>query len=98
MELLPASSDDLPQEEADDKPGMFKRVVIRLLKTNQYGSDFASPEFGGNIDGYRLRDASSYIGLPQVQILASEGSLKPPNLEMPLGCWSPIAQALGDIR
>ncbi|PMD50236.1 uncharacterized protein K444DRAFT_262739 [Hyaloscypha bicolor E] len=95
MELLPASSEDLRQEEADDKPGMFKRVIIRLLK---YGSDFASSEFGGNIDGYPLSDASSYIGLPQVQILASEGSSKPPNLEMPWGCLSPNAQALGDIR
>jgi len=39
--------------------------------TNQYGSDFDNSDFGGDIDGYRLSAASSYIGLPQAQMLAS---------------------------
>jgi hypothetical protein len=41
------------------------------LLTNQYGSDFDNSDFGGDIDGYRLSATSSYIGLPQVQMLAS---------------------------
>lgn len=40
------------------------------LLTNQYGSDFDNSDFGGDIDGYRLSAASSYIGLPQAQMLA----------------------------
>jgi len=36
----------------------------------QYGSDFDTSDFG-DIDGYRLSTASSYIGLPQAQMLAS---------------------------
>jgi len=41
-----------------------------LLNT-QYGSDFDTSDFGGDIEGYRLSTASSYIGLPQAQMLAS---------------------------
>jgi len=41
-----------------------------LLNT-QYGSDFDNSDFGGDIDGYRLSTASSYIGMPQAQMLAS---------------------------
>jgi hypothetical protein len=41
------------------------------LLTNQYGSDFDNSDFGGDIDGYRLSAASSYIGLPQAQMLAA---------------------------
>jgi hypothetical protein len=41
------------------------------LLNNQYGSDFDNSDFGGDIDGYRLSAASSYIGLPQAQMLAS---------------------------
>lgn len=41
------------------------------LLTNQYGSDFDNSELGGDIDGYRLSAASSYMGLPQAQMLAS---------------------------
>jgi hypothetical protein len=41
------------------------------LLTNQYGSDFDNSDFGGDIEGYRLSAASSYIGLPQAQMLAS---------------------------
>jgi len=38
---------------------------------NHYGSDFDASDFGGDIDGYRLSTASSYIGMPQTQMLAS---------------------------
>jgi hypothetical protein len=41
------------------------------LLNNQYGSDFENSDFGGDIDGYRLSTASSYIGMPQAQMLAS---------------------------
>lgn len=40
------------------------------LLNNQYGSDFDNSDFG-DIDGYRLSTASSYIGMPQAQMLAS---------------------------
>jgi len=39
------------------------------LLNNQYESDFDNSEFGG--DGYRLSTASSYNGMPQAQMLAS---------------------------
>jgi hypothetical protein len=38
---------------------------------NQYGSDFETSDFGGEIDSYRLSAASSYIGLAQAQLLGS---------------------------
>jgi hypothetical protein len=41
------------------------------LLNNQYGSDFDNSDLGGDIDGYRLSTASSYIGLPQAHMLAS---------------------------
>ena len=41
------------------------------LLNNQYGSDFDNSEFGGDMDGYRLSTTSSYIGMPQSQMLAS---------------------------
>jgi hypothetical protein len=41
------------------------------LINNQYGSEFDNSDFGGDIDGYRLSTASSYIGMPQVQLLAN---------------------------
>lgn len=40
------------------------------LLNPQYGSDFDTSEIGGERDNYRLSAASSYIGLPQAQILA----------------------------
>jgi hypothetical protein len=40
------------------------------LLNKQYGSDFDASDFGGDIDSYRLSTASSYIGLPQAQMLA----------------------------
>jgi len=36
---------------------------------NQYGSEFDNSEFGGEIDGYRLSSASSYIEMPQTRML-----------------------------
>lgn len=36
---------------------------------HQYGSDYAS-DYGGDMDKYRLSTPSSYVGLPQAQILA----------------------------
>jgi hypothetical protein len=41
------------------------------LLNNQYGSEFDNSDFGGDLDGYRLSTASSYIGMPQAQMLAS---------------------------
>jgi len=38
--------------------------------TQQYGSEFDNSDFGEH-DGYRLSTASSYIGLPQAQMLAN---------------------------
>jgi hypothetical protein len=40
------------------------------LLANPYGSDLENSDFGGEIDGYRLSTASSYIGMPQAQMLA----------------------------
>jgi len=45
-----------------NRPGLLQR---------QYGSDFDASDFGGDIDGFRLSTASSFIGLPQTQMLAS---------------------------
>ena len=46
------------------------------LVTQKYGSDFENSDIG-DTDGYRLSTASSYIGAPQAQMLASNdvGSL-----------------------
>jgi len=41
-----------------------------LLSTTKYGSDFDTSDIGGDIDGYRLSTASSYVGIPQAQLLA----------------------------
>jgi hypothetical protein len=41
-----------------------------LMNCNKYGSDFDTSDFGGEIEGYRLSTASSYVGLPQAQLLA----------------------------
>ena len=41
------------------------------LLSTQYGSDFENSDFGGDIDGYHLSTASSYIGIPQAQMLTS---------------------------
>ncbi|CAG8981337.1 hypothetical protein HYALB_00005138 [Hymenoscyphus albidus] len=36
----------------------------------KYGSDFDTSDFGGEVDGYRLSTASSFMGIPQMQMLA----------------------------
>jgi hypothetical protein len=41
-----------------------------LLTTTKYGSDFDASDIGGDLDGYRLSTASSYVGIPQAQMLA----------------------------
>jgi hypothetical protein len=41
-----------------------------LLNTAKYGSDFDTSDIGGDLDGYRLSTASSYVGIPQAQMLA----------------------------
>ncbi|TVY85078.1 Copper resistance protein CRF1 [Lachnellula suecica] len=41
-----------------------------MINKAKYGSDFDNSDFGGDIDGYRLSTASSYVGLPQTQMLA----------------------------
>ena len=42
------------------------------LLNNKYGSDFDASEYGGEaVDTYRLSTASSYISMPQAQMLAS---------------------------
>lgn len=46
-----------------------KRPVRPNLATHQFGSDVS--EFGEVNDGYRLSTASSFMGMPQVQMLAS---------------------------
>lgn len=47
---------------------------LDLMINNKYGSDFDTSEIGGEIDGYRLSTASSYVGLPQVQMLAGNNA------------------------
>jgi len=41
-----------------------------LPNATKYGSDLDTSDFGGDIDSYRLSTASSYVGLPQAQLLA----------------------------
>lgn len=42
-----------------------------LANNSKYGSEFDVSDFGGDVEGYRLSTASSYVGLPQTQMLAS---------------------------
>lgn len=58
-------------EVEDFGPVSDNGVARSSLLNNQYGSDFENSDFGGDIDGYRLSTVSSYIGLPQGQMLAS---------------------------
>lgn len=41
------------------------------LLSQQYGSDFDASDFGGEADAYRLSTASSYISVPQMQLLGN---------------------------
>jgi hypothetical protein len=52
--------DFIPLSENNSRPNLL----------HHYGSDYNS-DFGGEVDTYRLSTASSYIGMPQVQMLAS---------------------------
>jgi hypothetical protein len=45
-----------------------------LANNTKYGSDFDNSDFGGDIDSYRLSTASSYVGLPQTQMLAGNNA------------------------
>ncbi|PQE25444.1 copper fist dna binding domain protein [Rutstroemia sp. NJR-2017a BBW] len=59
--------------EVEDFCGVTDNVpsLSNLANGNQYGSDIDTSEFGGDVDSYRLSTASSYIGVPQMQMLAS---------------------------
>lgn len=57
--------------EVEDFGPVSDKHVARPALLNRYGSDFENSDFGGDIDGYRLSTASTSIGLPRAQILAS---------------------------
>lgn len=50
------------------EPGKTRPI---LSTSNQYGSDFENSDYGGEVESYRLSNSSSYVGLPQAQVLAS---------------------------
>lgn len=54
--------DFVPLKENGSRPSLL---------TNQYGSDFDASEYGNDVDSYRLSTASSYIGMPQNQMLSN---------------------------
>jgi len=56
--------------EVEDFPALDATMSRPRLVNNRYGSDFDASDFG-DIDGYRLSTASSYIGLPQTQMLSN---------------------------
>ncbi|RDW75075.1 hypothetical protein BP6252_06217 [Coleophoma cylindrospora] len=57
--------------EVEDFAGPLGDSMIRpALSSHPNGSDYNS-EYGGDIDKSRLSTASSYVGLPQAQILAN---------------------------
>lgn len=45
--------------------------AVNPFNNQQYGSDLDNSDFGGDIEGYRLSTASSYIGIPQSQMMAN---------------------------
>jgi hypothetical protein len=59
--------------EVEDFCGVADNVpsLSNMANGNQYGSDIDTSDFGGDVDSYRLSTASSYIGVPQMQMLAS---------------------------
>ena len=61
-------------EVEDFGPVSDNGAARQTLLNNQYGSDFENSDFGGDIDGYRLSTASSYNGMPQAQLLASNNA------------------------
>lgn len=54
--------------EVEDFAPRSDQVPVRPTLPRRYGSDFDNSDIG---DSYRLSTASSYIGLPQTQMLAS---------------------------
>jgi len=56
--------------EVEDFPPFDATVSRPSLVNNRYGSDFDASDLG-DIEGYRLSTASSYIGMPQTQMLAN---------------------------
>ncbi|KAF4630170.1 hypothetical protein G7Y89_g7975 [Cudoniella acicularis] len=57
--------------EVEDFASLGENGGTRPATTNnKYGSDLDTSEIGTDIDGYRLSTASSYVGLPQTQMLA----------------------------
>ncbi|TVY53061.1 Copper resistance protein CRF1 [Lachnellula cervina] len=58
--------------EVEEFPSLGDAVPNRptLANATRYGSDLDTSDFGGDIDSYRLSTASSYVGLPQAQLLA----------------------------
>jgi hypothetical protein len=55
--------------EVEDFVSLGENSSRPILLNTQYGSDYNS-DFGGDVDGYRLSTASSYISMPQAQMLA----------------------------
>ncbi|KAH8601362.1 hypothetical protein B0O99DRAFT_501571 [Bisporella sp. PMI_857] len=60
--------------EVEDFPAYETAAARPSLLNNQYGSDFDVSDLNGETDGYRLSTASSYIRLPQAQLLATNSS------------------------
>lgn len=56
--------------EVEDFGSLNEIGAARPSLLNKYGSDFDTSEFGSDVDTYRLSTASSYIGMPQAQMLA----------------------------
>jgi hypothetical protein len=69
--LTTTSTSGEVSEVEDFGPVSDNAAARPALLNNQYGSDFENSDFGGDVDGYRLSTASSYIGMPQAQMLAS---------------------------
>ncbi|CAL3969393.1 hypothetical protein PZA11_006048 [Diplocarpon coronariae] len=57
--------------EVEDVVPLSDIISARPTMLNQYGSDFDNSDIG-DVEGYRLSTASSYIGMNQAQMLASE--------------------------
>jgi hypothetical protein len=57
--------------EVEDFGSLNEIGVTRpSLLNHKYGSDFDTSEYGSEVETYRLSTTSSYIGLPQAQLLA----------------------------
>jgi len=56
--------------EAEDFPVYDATMSRPSLVNSRYGSDFDTSDVGGEMDGYRLSTASSYVGLSHAQMQA----------------------------